>query len=96
MEDTSYGWRAAAPGGRWREFKTQGETGDRRIGWGHTTSGPRSRLQVQVRVRVRVRVRESGPGSAPEPEHLNLIPDGRDLGPENISPPHPFRFPVSL
>ena len=68
MEDTSYGWRGAAPGGRWREFKTQRETGDRRISWGHTTSGPRSRLQVQVRVRVRVRVRESGPGPVPEPE----------------------------
>ena len=46
---------------------------------GGTFSGPRSRLQV----RVRVRVRESGPGPAPEPEDLNLIPDGRDLGPEN-------------
>ena len=46
---------------------------------GGTFSGPRSRLQV----RVRVRVRESGPGPVPVPEDLNLIPDGRDLGPEN-------------
>ena len=48
---------------------------------GGTFSGPRSRLQV--RVRVRVRVRESGPIPVPVPEDLNLIPDGRDLGPEN-------------
>ena len=45
------------------------------------------------------------PGSVPEPEDLNLIPDGRDLGPENGFPvtrhlkmyPQPIiRSPVSL
>ena len=30
-----------------------------------------------------IQVRASDPGPAPEPEHLNLIPDGRDPGPEN-------------
>ena len=46
-------------------------------------SGARSRLQVRVPVQVRV----SGPGPVPEAEHLNQIPDGRDLRPENGFPP---------
>ena len=31
----------------------------------------------------------------PVPGHLNQIPDGRDLGPENESPQPIIRFPVS-
>ena len=43
----------------------------------------------------------AGTGADPEPvpgaEHLNLIPEGRDLGPENESCPQViFQFPVSL
>jgi hypothetical protein len=59
---------------------------------GGITSGLRSRLRVQVRAQVRVR--ESGPEPVPEPENLNLIPDGRDLGPENDFMPAAF-YPVS-
>jgi hypothetical protein len=33
------------------------------------------------------RLGETFPEPAPEPEHLNQAPDGRDLGPENESPP---------
>ena len=68
--------------------------GDRRPDhWrGGITSGLRSRLRVQVRAQVRVR--ESGPEPVPEPENLNLIPDGRDLGPENDFMPAAF-YPVS-
>ena len=51
------------------------------ISWGGITSGLRSRLQVHVQLRARVR--KACPGPVPEPEHLNLMPDGRDLGPEN-------------
>ena len=32
-----------------------------------------------------IQVRASDPGPAPAPEHPNLIPDGRDLGPESAS-----------
>ena len=94
MDETRFGWRVAAPGGRWREFKTQRETGDRMISWGDAVSGLGSLVQVQAQVRARVR--ESGPGPVPEPEHLNLMPDGRDRGPENKCPQLPIRFPVSL
>ena len=54
--------------------------------------GLRSRLQV----RVQDQVRESDPGPAPEPEHPDQIPDGRDPGPENVSPAnHPVSgFPL--
>ena len=54
------------------------------ISWGDAVSGLGSLVQVQAQVRARVP--ESGPGPVPEPGHLNLIPDGRDLGPENASP----------
>ena len=40
---------------------------------------------------IRYGLSGSGPGAGPEPdpvaEHLNLIPEGRDLGPENESCP---------
>ena len=38
------------------------------------------------------------PTPAPEPEHLNQIPDGRDLGPENESPQlsSGLRFPYEF
>jgi hypothetical protein len=35
------------------------------------------------------RWRVAGPGPVPEPEHLNQIADGRDLGPENGFSRHP-------
>ena len=54
------------------------------ISWGDAVSGHGSLVQVQAQVRARVP--ESGPGPVPEPEHLYLMPDGRDLGPENVSP----------
>ena len=32
--ETSFGWRVAAPGGRWRGLQPPRETGNRMIGWG--------------------------------------------------------------
>ena len=48
---------------------------------------------------VQVRVREiSNPEPGPEPEDLNLAPDGRDPKPENVPPAnHPVSgFPLSV
>ena len=61
------------------------------IGWGYNF---RSQVSATGSGTAQVRGRESGPEPVPEPEHLNLIPDGRDLRPENDYMPA-ASFPVS-
>ena len=66
-ERQHFRWQVAASGLGWR---------------GKNIFGPRvSAVGYQVRV-IRYRCRY-GPEPVPGAEHLNLNPDGRDLGPEN-------------
>jgi len=37
--EACFGWQVAAPGGRWRVVGTQGEAGNRMIGWGASGRG---------------------------------------------------------
>jgi hypothetical protein len=71
-----------------KSYITQTGTGDRMIGWGHTLSGLGSRQSG-----TRYRSSGSGTGSGPEfypvplpvADHPNQRPEGRDLGPGNVS-----------
>jgi hypothetical protein len=82
MDDRRDRGRARARGSSERpggsvDQRADGSKGNRKpghwLGWNNFGS----------QVRAQVREQESGPEPVPEPEHLNLIPDNRDLGPEN-------------